>query len=223
VHDLVQLIAAAAALAATVACKDAPSKPTIEPVRRPGVDGLVAFLEANRAYEVWDGDCIPGRERRGRLMTPGYADLGAIGPDVVPLLTAWDGTGDPNVRTIQARVLYANDPEVPSFLRRSRPAFPVGTQPMVANVDGAWMPAVWLFDDQWLCFLGIDRQVSERIYDACRHAYLNSSTGRCLDFTGALAAAVVADDTAARERLCTLMVEHGCGSVPAEAPPLSPP
>lgn len=216
-HGLARLIAIAGAVSA---CKKDPSP--LEPLRQPGVDGLVAFLAANREYDLWHGDCLPANEDM-KLLRPGYGELTRWGNDVVALLTVWSGTRYPNDRTIRARVLYADDLEVPGSLRRSRPAFPVGAQPMVATVDGAWMPAVWMFDDRWVCFLAIDRQISEQVYDECRTAYLRSSQGRCLDFTGALAAAVLAADYDARDRLCTLMVAHGCGSVPAEAPPPNEP
>lgn len=227
-HGLARLIAAAAALAAIagamLACQEnPPARRTTEPLRQPGVDGLVAFLQANREYEIWHGGCLPSRDQRLELMTAGYAELARWGDDVAPLLTAWNGTSYANERTIRARVLYADDRDVPAFLRRSRPAFPVGSQPMVATVDGVWMPAIWMFDGRWLCFLGIDRQIAEQIDEDCRAAYLRSSQGRCLDFTAPLAAAVLANNTDARDRLCTLLVEHGCGSVPAEAPPPTEP
>lgn len=223
-HVVARLIVAAIAVACVAACED-PSR-RIEPVRRPGVDGLVAFLQANRRYELVHGDCVPEWRRDRDVMTPGYGDLIALGPgsDVGAFVWLWDDRRRPDDRAIQARVLYANDPDVPAELRRTRQAFPVGAQPMVATVDGRWLPAVWLFTDQWLCFVSFDRHIADRIHDdACRTAYVSSGAGRCLDFAGGLAGAVVANDEVARDRLCGLIVAHGCGSVPAEAPPLSQP
>jgi hypothetical protein len=116
---------------------------------------------------------------------------------------------------VEVRVLYANDPEVPANLRRSRAVFPVGQPPRVVAVGGRWLPTLFVRRERWEAVEPIDAKVAAAVDDACRAAWLNSSQGRCFDFTGALAAAVLAADTAARVRLCTLMVAHGCGSVPA--------
>jgi hypothetical protein len=207
VHGLARLIVVAAVVAA---CKDAPP-----PFQRPGVDGLVAFL-APAGSAGWLGDCVPTPTERAAVTTPGYRDLGFMRVDARAMQAAWDRRGRGRA---QARVLYADDAEVPAFLRRARPAVPVGAPPLVATIDGDWVPALWVFRERWLCLVGIDRQIAVALRQPCRAAYLRTSVGRCLDFTAPLASAVMRGDTVARERLCTLMVEHGCGSVPAEAPP----
>jgi len=77
---------------------------------------------------------------------------------------------------------------------------------------------LWVFHrGRWRCLIDLDGVVTARIEDAaCRTAYEGASDGRCLDLTAPLATAVLTGDTAARDRLCTLMVEHGCGSVPPD-------
>ncbi|KAB2898857.1 MAG: hypothetical protein F9K40_10940 [Kofleriaceae bacterium] len=192
-------------------------------MQRPGVEGLVAFLTPDGVYESSTGGCVPTRDERARIMTPGYREIGALRFQLEWLRRVWDPTTTGARREVTARVLYADDVDVPVYLRRSRPAFPVGSQPMVATINGEWLPAVWIFQGRWYCLLGIDHRIASDLQGACRTAYLASTHGRCLDFTGALAAAVLAEDQVARRRLCTLLVEHGCGSVPAEAPPPTEP
>lgn len=212
-HALARLIAAAVTAWACAAC-DAPRKPG--PVQRPGIDGLVAFLAPRAAYAPWYGGCFPYQGEAATLAIAGYGEHLTI--DAGAMESVWARAG-----AVHARVLYADDADVPASLRRSRLAFPVGEPPLVASIDGTWIPVLFVFRRRWVCLGTLDARVASAVPEPCAAAYLASASGRCLDFAGALAGAVAADDATARERLCTLLVEHGCGSVPAEAPPPTEP
>jgi len=212
VHGLARLIAAATTAWACAACEVRQPGP----VQRPGVDGLVAFLAPRATYAIWYGGCFPYLGEAATLANAGYGDLLTI--DSGAMERVWTRPG-----AVHARVLFADDAEVPANLRRSRLAFPVGEPPLVASIDGAWIPVLFVFRRRWVCLGTIDARVAAAVPEPCGAAYLGGASGRCLDFAGALAAAVVEADARARERLCALLVEHGCGSVPAEAPPPTEP
>ncbi len=216
-YDLVRVIAALA-FAAGAACSDREPTPRPPPPQRPGVEGLVEFLDGRLAVDPAHrfAGCVPSQAQIDELVTPAYR--GANPLQVNRLAMAWYQSGPAT-----ARLLYADDPTASDFLRRSRPALPVGQPPLVAKIGTTWVPALFVFHGgRWLCLGDYDPYIADRIHDACRTAYLRSSQGRCLDFTAPLAEAVLTDDRAQRERLCALLVEHGCGSVPAEAPDSTP-
>lgn len=207
-HGLARLIAAALVAAAVLACD--------RTAQRPGVDGLVEFLERRQGEGAGPplGGCWPSAEQRAALVTPPYRDVRIKRLDMAAVERVWRRSG-----AVHARVLYANDLEVPAGLRRSRPVVPVGQPPLVASIGGRWIPALFVFRGRWWCVGGDEREIVNELKGDCRDAYRGSASGRCFDFTAPLAAAVLSGDEATRERLCALMVAHGCGSVPAEAPP----
>ena len=199
-HGLARLIA----LAALAACTDR----TDEARPTDGPDGLVRLLGGRRHAAVVPA-CVPTAAERDRIVTTPYRGVPAGDPATLRAALVVEGP-------VTARVLYADDETVPASLRRARPAVPVGRPPLVAFIGDRALPALWVFHgDRWRCLVDLDGVVTARLPDAaCRTAYERSERGRCLDFTGALAAAGLTGDTTARDRLCTLMVEHGCASVP---------
>lgn len=214
-HGLARLIATIVVSPAVLAaaCGDRTE------ARRPTGDagGLVRLLEGRRHTAVVPA-CVPPPAEHDALVTPAYR--GIAGGDAAVLRAAIVVEGP-----VTARVLYADDLAVPASLRRARPAVPVGTPPLVAFIDDQALPALWVFHaGRWRCLVDLDGAVTTRITDAaCRAAYERASSGRCLDLTAPLAEAVLRGDPADRERLCALIVAHGCGSVPTEAtPPTAP-
>ncbi|HUQ01009.1 MAG TPA: hypothetical protein VM261_00880 [Kofleriaceae bacterium] len=206
-HGLARLIALAALAAA---CGDR----TDSPRATDGPDGLLRVLAGRRHTAVVPA-CVPSAAEHDRIVTPPYRGAGAGDPARLREAVVREGA-------VTVKILYADDATVPASLRRARPAVPVGRPPLVGFIGGAALPALWVFHGgRWRCLVDLDGVVTARLPDAaCRTAYERSEHGRCLDFTGALAAAALTADTAARDRLCTLMVEHGCGSVPADDVPV---
>lgn len=213
------VLAALVTLALAAGCGERP--PAAPPPQRDGVDGLVELLAARHDRHPGRDDerfagCVPDPATRDALVTLPYR--GHATGDVRALAAAWRRDG-----VAHARALYADDPEVPASLRRARPAVPVGPPPLVARVGDAWLPALFVFHrGRWWCLIGLDAYVADRLPATCRRAYLGATAGRCLDLSAPLAAAALADDRAARERLCALIVDHGCDSVPAAAPAPTP-
>jgi hypothetical protein len=204
VHGLARLIALAVVVAS--GCGDRTDRPRATD----GPDGLLRLLTGRRHTAVLPA-CVPSAAEHDRIVTPPYRGAGAGDPATLRQALVVEGA-------VTVKILFADDATVPASLRRARPAVPVGRPPLVGFIAGDALPALWVFHGgRWRCLIDLDGVVTARITDAtCRAAYERSERGRCLDFTGALAAAVLAADTATRDRLCTLMVEHGCGSVPAE-------
>jgi hypothetical protein len=213
VHGLARLIAVAVAAAVLGACGDR----TDLPAHTDGPDGLLRVLAGRRHTAVVPA-CVPRMAEHDRIVTAPYR--AATGGDPARLREALVVEG-----AVSVRVLYADDATVPASLRRARPAVPVGRPPLVAFIGREPLPALWVFHGgRWRCLVDLDGVVTARIGDAaCRAAYEAAGSGRCLDLTAPLATAVLTGDAAARERLCTMMVEHGCGSVPADTKPPTEP
>jgi hypothetical protein len=209
-------LTALAALAALAACESKPDAPPAPPPPEPtGPDGLVAVLARSQPF-----DCLPDRATWNALVTPPYQNRAA------------DPLGLESYRLVRierapltARPLFADDATTPASLRRARPATPVGTPPLVAFAGATALPALFAYrDGRWWCLVDLDGMVLGEIADdACRAAYRASESGRCLDLTAPIAAAVLTHAADEERRLCALLVAHGCGSVPAQLPAQSPP
>jgi hypothetical protein len=214
VHDLARLIGSIVVSAVAVAaCGDRTD--TAPPTG--DAAGLVRLLEARRHTAVTPA-CVPAMAEYDAIVTPPYRGVGGADASVLRRALVVEGP-------VTVRLLYADDATVPASLRRARPVVPVGKPPFVAWIAGQPLPALWVFHDgRWRCLVDMDGVVLARISDpACRAAYEGASTGRCLDLTAPLAAAVLGGVEAERTRLCALIVAHGCGSVPAEPSPTPTP
>lgn len=185
--------------------------PPPPPPQPTGPDGLVTVLARSQPF-----DCLPDRATWNALVTAPYRDRAAdpLGLESFRLLRI-------ERAPVTARVLYADDAEVPASLRRARPALPVGQPPLVAFSGGRALPALFAYHhDRWVCLVDLDGLVQSALEDEpCRRAYVASASGRCLDLTAPVAAAALTGDADGAARGCALLVAQGCGSVPATAPP----
>lgn len=200
-----RLITGALALAA---CESPAPPPQVSQVEPDGPEGLVAVLGRSSPF-----DCLPDRATWNALVTPAYRDRAAdpLGLESFRLLRV-----DGKRAAITAKRLYADDPTVPASLRRVRPAVSVGAKPMVAFVGDTALPAIFLYHhNRWRCLVDLDGLVVGSLEDdACRAAYLASSSGRCLDLSAPVATAALGTDTDEEQRACARLVAQGCGSVP---------
>lgn len=198
------------ALAALAACDRRAADPPPPEHAEPDTDvGLASILAVTLPFE-----CVPSRSIWNELVTPAWRDRSAdpLGLEAFRRLRL-----DGKRRGITARPLYADDLTVPASLRRVRPAVPVGARPMVAFVGDTALPAIFIYHrPRWRCLVDLDGLVIGSLEDdACRAAYIASSSGRCLDLSAPVASAAIRTDTDGEARACARLVAQGCGSVPA--------
>ena len=116
---------------------------------------------------------------------------------------------------ITARRHYAGDPRLTPAEARVRWALPVQFPSAVAELDGAPIDAVFVFDGRWRALAGLDDVVLTHIRAldaACAELVGHAGrAGHCTELAWAVADAALRGDNAAFTHACLLAAPH-CGN-----------